>query len=103
MCHCFIFVILSIVGAFLAKLYVNKRKVQIKGGIRLKNVLGQKWQPVITNYGCPEQNFFAPYLDMVDTGATGTKFEGQIKVILLSYSQGIFKCMYLKPVYFSYN
>ena len=25
----------------------------------LKNVLGQKWQTVITNYGCPKQNFFA--------------------------------------------
>ena len=32
---------------------------QIKGG-DLKNVLGQKWQPVITNYGCPKQNFLAP-------------------------------------------
>ena len=32
---------------------------QIKGG-GLKNVLGQKWQPVISNYGCPKQNFFAP-------------------------------------------
>ena len=40
------------------------------GGVRLKNVLSHKWQPVITNYGCPKQNFFAPYLDIVDTGAT---------------------------------
>ena len=31
-----------------------------KGGGGLKNVVGQKWQPVITNYGCPKQNFFAP-------------------------------------------
>ena len=44
---------------------------QIKGGGRcLKNVLSQKWQPVITNYGCPK--FFVPYLDIVDTGATIT-------------------------------
>ena len=28
------------------------------------------WQPVITNYGCLKQNYFAPYLDIVDTGAT---------------------------------
>ena len=26
-----------------------------KRGGGLKNVLGQKWQPVITNYGCPKQ------------------------------------------------
>ena len=26
----------------------------------------------ITSYACPEQNFFAPYLDIVDTGATIT-------------------------------
>ena len=38
----------------------------------LKNVIGQKWQPVITNYGCPKQNFLAPCLDIVDTGATIT-------------------------------
>ena len=31
----------------------------------LKNILGQKWQPVITNYRCPKQN-------LVDTGATIT-------------------------------
>ena len=42
------------------------------GGVRLKNVLSHKWQPVITNYECPKQNFFAPYLDIVDTGATIT-------------------------------
>ena len=29
---------------------MNKRG---EGG--LKNVLAQKWQPVITNYGCPKQ------------------------------------------------
>ena len=52
-------------------LNINKRGVQIKRG-GLKNVLGQKWQPVITNYGCPKQNFLAPYLDIVDTGATIT-------------------------------
>ena len=28
--------------------------VQIKRG-DLKNVIGQKWQPVVTNYGCPKQ------------------------------------------------
>ena len=44
-------------------LNINKRGVQIKGG-GLKNVLGQKWQPGITNYGCPKQNFLAPYLDI---------------------------------------
>ena len=38
----------------------------------LKNVFGQKWQLVITNYGCPKQNIFAPYLDIVDTGAAIT-------------------------------
>ena len=41
------------------------------GGGGLKNVLGQKWQPVIANYGCPKQNF-VPYLDIADTGATIT-------------------------------
>ena len=35
-------------------------------------VLDQKWQAVITNYGCPKQNFFAPYPETVDTGATIT-------------------------------
>ena len=39
----------------------------------LKNVLGQKWQLVITSYGCPKQNVFAPYLNIVDTGATTLK------------------------------
>ena len=38
----------------------------------LKNVLGQKSQPVITNYGCHKQNFFVPYLDIVDTETTIT-------------------------------
>ena len=38
----------------------------------LKNVLGQKLQPVITNYGFPKQNVFALYLDVVNTGATIT-------------------------------
>ena len=34
-------------------LNINKREGAIKrGGGVLKNVLGQKWQPVITNYGC---------------------------------------------------
>ena len=47
-------------------------KYQKTGEVGPKNVLGQKWQPVITNYGCPKQNFFAPYLDIVDTGATIT-------------------------------
>ena len=43
------------------------------GGGGLKNILGQKGQqPVVTNYGCPKQNFFVPYLDIVDTGATIT-------------------------------
>ena len=43
------------------------------GGARwFENVIGQKWQLIITNYGCPKQNFFAPYLDIVDTGATIT-------------------------------
>ena len=47
--------------------------VKIIGGkTGLKNVLGQKWQPVITNYGCPKENFFAPYLNIVDIGATIT-------------------------------
>ena len=27
---------------------------------------------VITNYRCLKQNFFAPYLDIIDTGATIT-------------------------------
>ena len=46
----------------------------IKGGSGgLKNVLGQKWQLVITSYGCPKQNVFAPYLNIVDTGATTLK------------------------------
>ena len=42
-------------------LNINKRGVQIKvcvgggGGEGLKNVLGQKWQPCITNEGCPKQ------------------------------------------------
>ena len=79
-------------------LNINKWGVQIKKR-GLKNVLGQKWQPVITNYGLPKQNFSAPYLDVVNTGATIIlkKIERQIKVILLSHSQGIFKYMYLKP------
>ena len=25
----------------------------------LKNVLGQKWQPVITNYGCPQTTTYS--------------------------------------------
>ena len=50
-------------------LNINKWGVQIKKR-GLKNVLGQKWQPVITNYELPKQNFFAPYLDVVNTGAT---------------------------------
>ena len=39
------------------------------------------------------------HLDRVDAGATITlkKLERQIKAILLSHSQGIFKYMYLKP------
>ena len=32
-------------------LNINKQGIQIKEGGDLKNVLGQKWQPVITNYG----------------------------------------------------
>ena len=31
-----------------------------KKGWGLKNLLSRKWQPVITNYGCPKQNLFAP-------------------------------------------
>ena len=35
-------------------LNINKRGVQIKrGGLRI--VIRQKWQPVITNYGCPKR------------------------------------------------
>ena len=30
-------------------------KMVVGGGGGLKNVLGQKWLPVITNYGCPKQ------------------------------------------------
>ena len=41
-----------------------------RGDGGLKNVLGQKWQLFITNYECPKQNVFAPYLNIVDTGAT---------------------------------
>ena len=52
-------------------LNINKRGGPNKR-VGLKNVLSQKWQPVITNYGCPKQNFLAPYLDIVDTGATIT-------------------------------
>ena len=52
-------------------LNINKWGVQIKKR-GLKNVLGQKWQPVITNYGLPKQNFFALYLDLVNTGANIT-------------------------------
>ena len=44
-------------------------KISIKerggGGGGLKNILGQKWQPVITNYRCPK-------LNLIDTGATIT-------------------------------
>ena len=50
--------------------------LSIKSGNPLSLIMGvvldQKWQTVITNYGCPKQNFFAPYLDIVDTGATIT-------------------------------
>ena len=41
-------------GALTDNLNINKRGFQIKGG-GLKNVLSQKWQPIITNYGCPKQ------------------------------------------------
>ena len=51
-------------------LNINKpgspNKVRRGGG--LKNVLGQKWQPVISNHGCLLQNFFA----QVEPGATIT-------------------------------
>ena len=40
-------------GALTDNLNINKRGVQTKGG-GLKNVLGQKWQPVIANHGCPK-------------------------------------------------
>ena len=54
-------------------LNINKQGVQRKmGGGGLKNVLGQKWQPVITNYGSHKQKFFVPYLDIIDTRATIT-------------------------------
>ena len=43
-----------------------------KRGGGLENLLSQKWQLVITSYGCPKQNFFAPYLNTVDTGVTIT-------------------------------
>ena len=33
-------------------------RVQIKGG--LKNALSDKWQPIITNYGCLKENILAP-------------------------------------------
>ena len=46
---------LQIIGGLNDNLNINERRVQIKGGGGLKNVLGQKWQPVITNYGCPKQ------------------------------------------------
>ena len=36
-------------------LNINKPGVQIKAGRGCENVVGQKWQPVITNYGCPKQ------------------------------------------------
>ena len=52
-------------------LNINKRGGPNKRG-GLKNVLGQKGQHVISNYGCPKQNFFVSYLDIVDTGATIT-------------------------------
>ena len=48
----------------------------IKSGNPLSLIMGvvldQKWQTVFTNYGCPKQNFFAPYPETVDTGATIT-------------------------------
>ena len=51
----------------------DKLNIKNGGGARwFENVIGQKWQLIITNYGCPKQNFFAPYLDIVDTGATIT-------------------------------
>ena len=68
----------QIIGGVLIKggptenLNINKRGGPNKKGGSLKNVLGQKWQPVITNYGCPKQNIFVAYLDIVDTGATIT-------------------------------
>ena len=46
---------LQIIGGLTDNLNINERRVQIKGGGGLKNVLGEKWQPVITNYGCPKQ------------------------------------------------
>ena len=39
-----------------------------RGGGGLKNVIGQNWQPVISNHGCLLQNFFA----QVEPGATIT-------------------------------
>ena len=36
-------------------LNINKRGSPNKRGGGLKNALGQKWQPVMTNYGCPKQ------------------------------------------------
>ena len=44
----------------MVNLNISKWGFQIKGGEGLKNILGQTWQPVITNYGCLKQNFFAP-------------------------------------------
>ena len=75
-------------------LNINKRRVQIKEGGGLKKVLSKKWQPFITNYGCPKQNFFAL--------SRYSWYWRDIKVILLSHSQGIFKYMYLFYMYSLY-
>ena len=40
-------------------LNIKKREIQIKKGGGGSEKC-QKWQPIITNYGCPKQNFFPP-------------------------------------------
>ena len=44
-------------GGLTDNLNINKRTGGGGRGGGLKNILGQKWQPVITNYTCPKQNF----------------------------------------------
>ena len=35
----------------------DNQNINKRGGGCLKNVLGLKWQPVVTNNACPKQNF----------------------------------------------
>ena len=64
----------------------------------LKNVLGQKCQPLSLIMGVPNKTSLHN-LDIVDTGATVTLN----KIGNANHSQGIFKYMYLKPPWSSYN